>query len=268
MKIIPAILENDFDKIKEKLEFIKSQKEKHNLNIDTVQIDISDGVFVKNKTWLPNESVDSGEIEYLRSFNNLNNIQIEYHLMCKFQINYIREVLKLNPGSIVIHVDGYVDDYFEYQDLDMEVMFEVIKLIKSNVKVRLCLDNNLLSNNIDSYVHYLNVVFDLVLKSKESDLLDFKSKDTIGIQFMGIDKIGFQGQTFNNNVIKYINDIKTNIDEKFKDQIIIQVDGGVNFEVAKSLRQAGADNLVVGSYLLNGLDEDIFLNNFNQLISL
>ena len=77
MKIIPAILEEDFSNIK-KARISRFLKKKYNLNFDIVQIDLCDGKFVENKTWLP-ESENIKEIDEISTYNNLFNI--EYHIM-------------------------------------------------------------------------------------------------------------------------------------------------------------------------------------------
>jgi len=62
------------------------------------------------------------------------------------------------------------------------------------------------------------------------------------VQFMGIAKIGSQGQPFDNRVLRKIKDFR-----KTHPNVIIQVDGGVNATNAPLLIEAGVDRLVVGS---------------------
>jgi ribulose-phosphate 3-epimerase len=66
------------------------------------------------------------------------------------------------------------------------------------------------------------------------------------VQCMGIHKVGFQGQEFDKKVIKNIKILR----EKFSD-IVISVDGGINFETASLLIKAGVNRLIIGSVLLN-----------------
>src|SRR3989338_570743 len=61
-------------------------------------------------------------------------------------------------------------------------------------------------------------------------------------QFMGIEKIGFQGQLFDERVLGKIADLR----ERFP-KVIISVDGGVNMKNAPRLIKAGANRLVSGS---------------------
>jgi len=62
------------------------------------------------------------------------------------------------------------------------------------------------------------------------------------VQFMGIEKIGYQGQSFDTRVLEKI----TSLREKFS-RIIISVDGSVNLETAPKLIKAGANRFAVGS---------------------
>lgn len=62
------------------------------------------------------------------------------------------------------------------------------------------------------------------------------------VQFMGIEKIGYQGQEFDERVIEKIKDLRS----KYS-RVIISVDGAVSLETAPRLIEAGANRLAVGS---------------------
>src|ERR1019366_10613197 len=74
-------------------------------------------------------------------------------------------------------------------------------------------------------MHTPNALLDeyLTTNTEGRTLADF-------VQFMGIEKIGYQGQHFDPEVLDKIGDLR----EKFPDAII-SVDGGVNFENAHDL---------------------------------
>ncbi len=61
---------------------------------------------------------------------------------------------------------------------------------------------------------------------------------------------GFGGQTFIENTIKKVRQLRTLIDESHS-KALIQIDGGVQHETAPRLVAAGADVLVAGSYVFN-----------------
>jgi ribulose-phosphate 3-epimerase len=69
------------------------------------------------------------------------------------------------------------------------------------------------------------------------------------VQFMGIAKIGYQGQPFDERVIGKIKALRA----KYSD-IIISVDGSVNFETAPLLIKAGANRLAAGSAVFGSGD--------------
>jgi ribulose-phosphate 3-epimerase len=69
------------------------------------------------------------------------------------------------------------------------------------------------------------------------------------VQCMGIEKIGFQGQKFDERVLEQIKKLK----EKFPD-LIISADGGVNLATAPKLARVGANRLAAGSAIFNSTD--------------
>lgn len=62
------------------------------------------------------------------------------------------------------------------------------------------------------------------------------------VQFMSISEIGSYGQEFQEGVIEKIKNLKER-----HPGLVISVDGGVNIENIKNLKDAGAENFVVGS---------------------
>jgi ribulose-phosphate 3-epimerase len=65
------------------------------------------------------------------------------------------------------------------------------------------------------------------------------------VQFMGIAQIGYQGEAFDERVLDRIREF-----HNAHPEVIISVDGGVNFDTAHLLAQAGAKRLVSGSAIL------------------
>lgn len=61
---------------------------------------------------------------------------------------------------------------------------------------------------------------------------------------------GFGGQTFMEDCAQKIPTIRQNAPEN----LIIQVDGGINEETAKICRDLGANSLVAGSYIFKSTD--------------
>lgn len=87
IKVYPSILTNDIKDFKRRISRIKFAK--------TIQIDIMDGKFVKNKSLMPKD---------LRKIKIRH--KLEYHLMIKNPEEIIDEFLALKPYSIVIHYES------------------------------------------------------------------------------------------------------------------------------------------------------------------
>ena len=77
---------------------------------------------------------------------------------------------------------------------------------------------------------------------------------------MGIEKIGFQGQSFDERVLHKVNDLR----ERFP-ELIISIDGGVSLETAPLLIKAGANRLVAGSAILKSEDIEKTIKEFQSL---
>ncbi|MBI3485906.1 ribulose-phosphate 3-epimerase [Candidatus Daviesbacteria bacterium] len=75
--------------------------------------------------------------------------------------------------------------------------------------------------------------------------------DTIDLVLIMSVEPGFQGQPFIKKALDRVKEIKK-ICIKLDKAFIIGVDGHVNDQNAKELAEAGADNLVIGSFLLKG----------------
>ncbi|MEK7390774.1 MAG: hypothetical protein AAB635_01405, partial [Patescibacteria group bacterium] len=80
------------------------------------------------------------------------------------------------------------------------------------------------------------------------------------VQFMGIAKIGFQGQLFDERVYDKISGLRAT-----RPNVTISVDGGVNLETATKLIEAGANRLVVGSALFESEDVAVTIEKFFEI---
>jgi len=80
------------------------------------------------------------------------------------------------------------------------------------------------------------------------------------VQCMGIAKIGYQKQPFDERVLEKVKSIR----EKYP-ELTISIDGGVNLETAPKLLDAGADRLVVGSAIYETDDIANTIEEFKNL---
>lgn len=81
------------------------------------------------------------------------------------------------------------------------------------------------------------------------------------VQFMGIQKIGYQGEPFREEVIEKIKSFK----QVYPD-VIVSVDGGVSKENILRLKEAGVDRVVVGSAIFGSGDPGENLEELEELI--
>jgi len=193
----------------------------------TVQIDICDGHFVPNATW-PYRKEDDNFARMLtedKGMPNWDEIDYEFDLMVKKPIEVIEDWVKVGASRIIIHVES-------------EGVDTAIASLKDRVEIGLAL-------NVETPIEIIE-----------------KYKNDIGfVQCMGIDRIGFQGQEFDNKVIEKIKEIRT----KYSD-IIISIDGGVSFENAKNLIDTGANRLVVGSAIFEAENPTLEMNKFEEMV--
>lgn len=165
MIITPAVFPESFEQLVHKLFLLEGLCER-------VQIDICDGVFGLEKTWMP-----------YREKELPHGFLYEFDLMVHDWRKYLPRVIALGADRVILHID-----YFTAQDLD-----EAIALVKEH-KVFLGLS---VSNDYDIYDFEKRVRFAETQYSK------------VFIQLMGIRKIGAQGQPFDDEVlarIQYLHD--------------------------------------------------------------
>lgn len=207
--IIPAVLPKDWQEIEEKISLVKNYCKE-------VQIDICDGRFVPNITWPygKRDDIFTSILNEERGMPFWQDINYEFDLMINNPEKEVEKWLRAGGSRIIIHAEakGNID--------------EAMQILKDKAEIGLAL-------NIDT---------DLDLIAKYKDQINF-------VQLMGIDKIGFQGQGFDERVIKRVRLVR----ERFGD-LSISVDGGINIDNARALKEAGANRLTVGSAIFESED--------------
>jgi ribulose-phosphate 3-epimerase len=132
--IKPAILESDFLSVEKLLNYYKSLTTK-------IQIDICDGVFVPNKTWLPNAYDDI--YGYV--------LDLEFDLMAYNPKEYLKYLFLYDMKSIVIHTDSMTDS--DYIDL-----YKYIKSKNKYVQIAICDKNILKIKNLFGFYDYVQIM--------------------------------------------------------------------------------------------------------------
>lgn len=217
--IVPAILEKDYDKVLFALE-------KYSKLTTKIQIDVCDGLYVNNKTWLPNNYED------INGFG----LELEFDMMVGDVKSYLNTLYMYDAKYIVVHV-SCLDD-LEFRKVYAEIK-QKNKLIKVGISIK---HGDSLERVYDNY-----------------NFFDY-------VQIMGIKEIGVQGQLFDKNVIDKIKLTKNFLDIKYKeesasmltsfpkDKKYIQIDGAMNPESVESCKRAGATSFAIGSYLKKSND--------------
>ena len=218
MQIIPAINCSDFECVKEKL------KAAMNFFLPVsgwVQIDIADGKFTKHKTWN-----NPQEISSLKS--QISNLNLEIHLMVENPQEGIDDWIKAGAKRIFVHYEALVEAERKNSDVNASDILNFIleKGRSANVEIGLVISP---LTSVEKIVPY----FDKVKH----------------IQILAVDP-GLAGQKFQMSILDKIRFLKGN---GFADNVV-EVDGGINLEIAKLCKEAGTDILASASYIWNNKD--------------
>ncbi|MDQ5962200.1 MAG: ribulose-phosphate 3-epimerase [Patescibacteria group bacterium] len=167
MSIIPAVLPHSFEEMNEKLSRIEGIT-------SLVQIDLCDGVFGLEKTWLPSGTeIMSIGFEY------------EFDLMVNDWRLYVNSAIALNAKRVVLHVDHMTD---------VDIQEAVTLLKEKGVIAGIAVSNDIA---IETHVSALRL-------AKEIDYQSYA-------QVMGIARIGEQGQEFDETAPERIRALKMQI---------------------------------------------------------
>jgi ribulose-phosphate 3-epimerase len=219
-KIIPTVMPESEDDFREKIQSVFRF-------VDTIQIDVMDGKFVRSVSWPYNDF--GNEFWYKlktqeEGLPNWEKVNFEVDLMVENQIDEATNWINAGVTRIIGHIEAFTSD---------EMIAEFIELGKgSMVEVYLALAPSTDLHRIKKWINHEN----------EMNRID-------GVQFMGIENVGYQGEPFAENILKNIIELRSEFPE-----IVIAVDGGVNEETVPELIDAGATNLASGSYIFNAPD--------------
>jgi ribulose-phosphate 3-epimerase len=239
-EIIPAILPQSLADLEEKLSLVDNY-------VSTVQIDVTDGKFVQSKSWpYYNNGYDGYFLSILKEEAGLplwEKMDYEIDLMVKNPELVVDDWIKAGARRIIIHVESTMDIKEVMKNLNDK--YSSIKNILVGVDFGVAI--NISTSN--------DVVYDLLntLDSQGMPLADF-------VQFMGIDKIGFQGESLDDKVFDKIKELRN----KFPDTII-SIDGGVTTENAEALVHAGVNRVVSGSAIFESDNPMETLDYFKSL---
>jgi ribulose-phosphate 3-epimerase len=215
-EIIPAILVNNFDELKEKLAIYKGSSK-------LVQIDVCDGQFVETISW-PMGKDDTESLSTIldeeEGMPYWTDLDFEFDLMVRNGHEQFDMFVQLGAKRIVFHLEAEQEESFR------DFLESIDPYTRDSIEIGLAINTSTDINELDKYINYIDFV-----------------------QCMGIEEIGLQGQPFDDRVLNQI----SSIHKKYPD-IPISIDGSVNEKTAQDLIDKGASRLVIGSALLKTYD--------------
>ncbi len=215
IEIIPAILPLDYADLREKVSRVSGAT-------SLIQIDICDGKFVPSSTW-PNGKHDRHFEAMLHEEEGLpewETIDAEIDLMVSNPADVAGEWITVGAKRLVFHFESVKDFGAMLADF-----------IKEYGRA-----------GADSFAPEIGVALNV---DTPNDAIEPFVNDVDFVQFMGIARIGFQGQPFDERVLEKIRTFHAKHPDK-----PISVDGGVDFDTAPVIAEAGATRLVSGSAIL------------------
>jgi len=179
-----------------------------------IHIDVMDGKFVENNTI---ELMN----EYSEYAKNVTNVPLDVHLMVKDVESYIKSYLALEPYSITFHLEACKNR--------KEVMKYISLIKESGVKVGISIKPNTPIEDVYEYLPYIHKVLVMTVEP------------------------GKGGQQLLTDTLEKINKLNVFVYENGF-EVDIEADGGINDKTCNDVKNAGANILVVGSYVINSED--------------
>ena len=174
-----------------------------------LHLDIMDQQFVPNLSFGP---------ALVKSIKQHSNLFFDVHLMVSNPFDMIQPFIDAGANGISFHIEA-TESRFTFPP---KILINMIK--KNNLKCGLALKPKTPFSIIKKYLEFIDYV---VVMSVEP---------------------GFGGQSFIPSTIEKISEINNYlIDQKIRDEVTIQVDGGIKLENFKDVISAGGDILVAGS---------------------
>ena len=172
---------------------------------------------VMDGKFVTNTTFDSSLIKEINSYNKLFS---DVHLMISEPSEVIEDYSRCNIDQLTFH----------YEAVNEEKIMEIINKIKANnMKVGISIKPNTNVQVLDKYLPYLDYIL-----------------------IMSVEP-GRGGQKFMENSLEKIRYLK---ELQAKYHYLIGVDGGINNNTSSLVKEAGADVVIVGSYLSLNLNID------------
>lgn len=233
IKIIPTAMSKSYSQFIDNIESVAH-------HVDTIQIDVMDGEFVPSVSW-PNNSVDSEDWQNIlnqdEGLPHWDKIDYEVHMMVNDQIGCAKDWIQAGVMRVIGHVEALEKGSPE-EVATQRAEFLALKN-EFNIELGLSILPDTPNSALDPYL----------------DKLD-------SVQFMGIHKVGFQGQEFEPDVLEKIAQLRAS-----HPNLPISVDGGVSFKTAQDLVEAGATILASGSVIFGTENPGKAIRDLSELVN-
>lgn len=175
--------------------------------------------------FVPNSTYDVEEVKNIRK---MTSMFLDTHLMIENPENYINSYINAGSDSITFHFEATTN------------VKKIIKMIKDkNLKCGISIKPK---TNVDVLLPYLSEIDMVLVMSVEP---------------------GFGGQKFMDSALNKIKQL-ANLRMTNHYSYLIEVDGGINNETSKLCKNAGADIIVVGTYLMNSNNKKETIKELNK----
>ena len=179
--------------------------------INYFHIDVMDGKFVER---------DTTELmkDYALTISHISNLGLDVHLMVENVEEYVDEYSMLEPEMLTFHIEATKTEERTQNIID--------EIIRSGSRVGISISPDTDIEKIKKYLDKIHMVLVMTVVP------------------------GKGGQKLIPETIEKVRELKKYIDENNID-IDIEVDGGINDETAELAKEAGANILVAGNYLIS-----------------
>lgn len=230
--VVPAVLPSSREDLRKKLGLLARIP-----SVRRIQIDVVDGRFAAPASW-PYTAPAEFRSMVVRSMllPYCDRIEYEIDLMCLDAEDVAGKWLSLGATRLTFHAEGTSD------------LHRFFATLKNRYGTGAGFVPNLMSFGLA-----INIASDL-------SLVELCLREIDYVQFMGIARVGRQGQPFDRRVFE-----KVRVFRNRHSDFPIQVDGGISLENAKKLISLGTNKLVVGSRILKAGDPVATIAAFETL---
>lgn len=231
--ISPSILSADFANLEKEIKLVEKS------GADWIHIDVMDGHFVPNITiGLP----------VVKSIKNITNLPLDVHLMIENPDKYIEPFVNAGADILTFHYEAIAGGgknkvnitgtnaiYVEEEDTtsfltdyppELKIYDLIVKIKSFGVKAGISIKPKTSAQSIFPFLKDVDMVLVMTVEP------------------------GFGGQKFMPDCAKKIEEIR----KKAPNDLIIQVDGGINDFTGRVCKDFGANSLVAGNFIYNSGD--------------